>query len=108
MDERFGLWIAFRIIFAIIIASIVFSIISNVVFERATFYNWFWNLLIILFVVWLVSWLFRWPMGHYWYHEREVMILRRRYARGEISEAQFKKMMKVLKEIGRDSRTRRR
>ena len=98
MDESHAIRIAFRIVFALIIAIIVFTVIFNVILEGSMHYdNWLWNLLIIVLVIWIVSWLFRWPMNHYWYHEREVMILRRRYARGEITETQFKRMMKILK-----------
>ena len=111
MDESYGIRIAFRIVFALIIAIIVFTVIFNIILEGSLNYNdWLWNLLIIVYEVWIVSWLFRWPMNHYWYHERETMILRRRYARGEITEAQFKKMMKVLKDSidhHRSSRRRR-
>lgn len=50
---------------------------------------------------WIVSWFLHWPWhGHYQHWdmggERATRILRRRYARGEISEAQFKRMMKTL------------
>jgi uncharacterized membrane protein len=67
--------------------------------------GWFWNLIGILIFVWFISWILRWPLRHRcWEHGHEIRILRRRYARGEITEAQFKKMMKVLKEDSRNKR----
>lgn len=101
-DERFWLWVVFRVIFAIIIAVVVFDFVFSFVLQRSAmmFYpDWTWNLLAVLFFIWLISWIFRWPLhyGRFGY-EHEKRILRRRYARGEITEAQFKKMMKVLKE----------
>jgi uncharacterized membrane protein len=56
----------------------------------------------LVFIVWLIVWIVRWPLrfmrGRSGF---EVMILRKRYARGEISDAQFKRMMKNLRDSER-------
>jgi uncharacterized membrane protein len=67
-----------------------------------------WGLLgtviVILFLLWLISWVFGMAGTHRHRHwdwdnsDRATSILKRRYARGEISESEFKKMMKNLKE----------
>jgi uncharacterized membrane protein len=102
-DSRFWLWVFFRIVFATIIVMIALGILVE---RPMVFYpGWFWNLIGILIFVWFISWILRWPFRHRcWEHGHEIRILRRRYARGEITEAQFKKMMKVLKEDSRNKR----
>jgi len=106
-DGAYGLWFVFRIIFAIIVFSIVFGIVFGLVasfinggvFSVFAFPSWIWNLIGLLFFLWLLSWIFRWPWRHrYFGEEHAIRILRRRYARGEISEAQYKRMMKTLRE----------
>jgi uncharacterized membrane protein len=99
-DDRFLVWVIFRIIFSILIAVMVFNLFFNFALGRAMFYNgWFWNIFGLLVLIWFLSWMFRpWHYHGYWDHGHEMRILRRRYARGEISEAQFKKMMKVLRD----------
>jgi uncharacterized membrane protein len=104
-----------RIVFGIIFGLLIFTIVISAVFG-AFYYpmngmmfpsHWLWTLIGLFFLIWFVSWIFRWPWHYrrhgYWRgHEhdagREIRILRRRYARGEITEAEFKRMMKVLKE----------
>lgn len=99
-DGRFGIWIVLRVIFAIVVAIVVLGIIFNILFGRLIIFytGWIWNLLGILIFIWFISWIFRWPWRHEYWNEREMWILRRRYAKGNITEAQFKRMMKVLKE----------
>ena len=57
------------------------------------------GIIVLIFILWLIAWAiglpFRLMHGH---GRRDIRILRRRYARGEISEAQFRRMMKNLKE----------
>jgi len=100
-DSRFWLWVFFRIVFAAIIVIIALGILVE---RPMVFYpGWFWNLIGILIFVWFISWILRCPFRHGdWEHG--IRILRRRYARGEITGAQFKKMMKVLKEDSRNKR----
>ena len=111
-DGGHWLRIAFRIIFGLLI----FTIVISVIFGAFYYYpmngmmfpaHWFWSLIGLFVLIWFVSWIFRgsWHRhGHgYWsdhWHDagREIRILRRRYARGEITEAEFRRMMKVLKE----------
>lgn len=106
-DDRFWLWIIFRVISSIIIVSIIFGILFSSVFNRpfSSYPEWVWNLVGLLAFVWFLSWILRPWHFRYWEHGHEMRILRRRYARGEISEAQFKRMMKVLRE--EDSKHRR-
>lgn len=95
---EFGIWVFFRVIFALVIVGIVFSIFFGG-FSTMPFYNagWAWEIVGFVFLLWLVSWVFVWPWRHrYWEERHEMRILRRRYARGEISRAQFKRMMKDL------------
>lgn len=102
-----------RIVFSVIILVIVLSIVIAVlrgVFGLATggelMPGWAWTIIGIIVALWLLSWLFRMAFRPWagrnrdwiWDDRREIRILRRRYARGEISEVQFKKMMKNLKE----------
>jgi uncharacterized membrane protein len=64
--------------------------------------GWFWNLVGLLFVIWIISWIFMpWRRRHGRWHEEPEEILRRRYAKGEITQAQFKKMMN---DLARESR----
>ncbi len=64
----------------------------------------FVSIFIFLFLIWIVIWIIRLiihPHMHGYGHmhgDRAARILRRRYAKGEISETQFKRMMKNLKE----------
>jgi uncharacterized membrane protein len=57
------------------------------------------GIIAFVFIVWLIVWIIRLPF-HYMHRRdrRDIRILRRRYAKGDINEAQFKKMMKNLKE----------
>jgi hypothetical protein len=99
-DDRFFTWVIFRVIFSIIILVIVINFVFNFASGRMMMFypDWLWSLFGLFIFIWIISWLFRpWHYG-YWGHEHEMRILRRRYARGEITEAQFKKMMKVLRE----------
>lgn len=57
------------------------------------------GIIAVAFILWLIAWIigmpFRLMHGH---GRRDIRILRRRYAKGEIGEAEFKRMMKNLKE----------
>ena len=79
---RFVLGVAFGIASQ---ASSVLSLAVEIVVFLAVF----------LFVVWIIKLPFRFMYGGF--GRRDIRILRRRYASGEISEAQFKRMMKNLK-----------
>ena len=107
MEDNYAMHVVFRIIFALIIASIVLSVLFSALqgmFFMNIMSNGLWNIVGLFVLLWFVSWIFRWPTRRYWYEER---ILRRRYARGEISETQFKRMTKVLKDSEMPSRPRR-
>jgi uncharacterized membrane protein len=103
---RFGIWIFFRILFALLLVGIIFSMLFGGFGMMMPFYmssGWIWRVIGIVLLLWFVSWIFVWPWRHrYWGEEREIRILRRRYARGEITRAQFKRMMKDLREHQRD------
>jgi hypothetical protein len=99
-DERFFTWVVFRVIFSIIIAVIVLSFVFNFIMRPNTtvYTDWIWQLFGILIFIWVISWIFRpWHYG-YFGQMHEMRILRRRFARGEITEAEFKRKMKVLRE----------
>jgi uncharacterized membrane protein len=97
-NEQMVAWVVFRVIVAIIFAIVVFGVVFGLAFGRLMmFYSgWVWDLLGILLIVWFISWIFRWPWHKGYWREHENRILRRRYMRGEITEAQFKRMTKVL------------
>jgi hypothetical protein len=104
-DDRFITWAVFRVIFSVVIVVIVINIVFNFAFERASMFypDWLWSLFGLLVFVWFMSWIFRpWRYYGYFGRDHEMRILRRRYARGEITEAQLKRMMKTLKECHRD------
>jgi len=98
-----GFWllrIVLRIIFAIVVISIIFWAIFNLspglTCQPMLFFpSWSWSLIGLFIFIWFLSRIFRasWHEGY----RHEERILRRRYARGEITEAQFKRMMKTLK-----------
>lgn len=104
----------FRMIFGIIIflivVSIVVSIVGGVFFGSSvmmmgTGWHFLWAVVGLLFLIWLLSWIFGFPWRYRYRHQywmggedHAVRILRRRYARGEISESEFRKRMKNLKE----------
>ncbi len=93
----------FRIAFGLIVIAIILGVISNGIFGGAQqpvlFSSWIWKLVALLFLLWFLSWIFRWPWHHgHWDGEREIRILRRRYARGEISREEFLEMKKDLEQ----------
>ena len=98
-DDRYWIRFALRIVIFVIIISVVFGIVFRAFTPMggAMFYpgDWIWSLVGVFVLIWVISWTFRHPWGHYMHEER---ILRRRYARGEITSTQFKKMIKDLKE----------
>ncbi len=88
-----------RILIAVFIAALVLQVFFNLRIGWPAIYfpGVFWNIIGILILIWIISWLFRWPWYHgRWEHAQELRILRRRYARGQITQAQYKKMMKTL------------
>lgn len=97
-----GFWlfrIIFRIMFIVFAISIVLWIFSNLSSGMSCqqiflFPNWGWGFVGLFFFIWFLSWIFR--ISWYGGYRHEERILRRRYARGEITEAQFKRMMKTL------------
>jgi uncharacterized membrane protein len=92
-----GPWMFFRIVFAMVLAVLIFSLIFGSFGIMTSGTGWAWRLIGIVLLLWFVSWIFVWPWRHnYFGGERAMRILRRRYARGEISRAQFKRMMKDL------------
>jgi uncharacterized membrane protein len=54
----------------------------------------------VVFVIFfcVVIWIIEMPFRMVGYGRKDIRIIRRRYARGEISEAQFKRMMKNLED----------
>lgn len=93
----------FRIAFGLIVIAIILGVISNGIFNGAqqppVFPSWIWRLVAVLFLLWFLSWMFRWLWHHrHWDEEREIRILRRRYARGEISREEFLEMKKDLEQ----------
>jgi uncharacterized membrane protein len=100
------------IIIFVIVLSVIFSVVRSVLVGAVGMMSYsypvlhlFFGILVFIFVVWLIVWIVRWPLHrmHAHMHEhvhgdRAPRILRRRYAKGEISETQFKRMMKNLKE----------
>ena len=97
----------FRIILSIAALLIVLAIVSWGI--RYFFFGtsmpmyfsmgWVWDLIGLLVLLMIIRGILGWPWRHgLWSEERESRILRRRYARGEITEAQFKRMMKTLRE----------
>ena len=104
-----------RIIAAIVIFVIVIAIVSKIAgsiivgnlgtMMAGSGWNLLWDIIGLLFLIWLISWVVSLPWHHYDHEhwgtmggDRAVRILRRRYAKGEINESEFKKMIKNLKE----------
>lgn len=99
-DDDFWPWHIFRVIFTIIIVVTVLSFVFNFASGRMMIFStdWFWQLFGLFVTIWVISWIFRsWHYG-YFGHEHEMRILRRRLARGDISETEFKRKMKILRE----------
>jgi putative membrane protein len=108
-EERWpgiGIAIMFMFIGIAIFIGIIFSI-ANGSFGFGSFGS-VWNLLWLFFVIWFISWIFfrPWRYGYmhrhgyrHWHQDEEdaIEILKRRYAKGEITEAQFRKMMAELR-----------
>jgi len=103
-DERFWVWIFFRIMMTILVVTLIVEIVSGATLQQTFFFhNWFWDIIGLFMLLWFLSWIFTGPRYHgHWGFMHEERILRRRYARGEITETQFKRMMKVLKESQKD------
>ncbi|MGI0100576.1 MAG: SHOCT domain-containing protein [Candidatus Micrarchaeaceae archaeon] len=62
-----------------------------------------WHIIELLFVIWIILLVLRWSFFPWHMHRgmrdgNATRILRRRYAKGEISETQYRKMMKTLSE----------
>ena len=110
MDEdhahyRGRLWIRpvfgmiFGILFFIIILGIVFNWMNPPAQSYCFFQNGLWSLFGFFVLVWFLSWFFFRPWRRrywHWHAEDEMEILRRRYARGEITRTQFMTMAKDL------------
>jgi putative membrane protein len=99
--------IAGIVIFILVIA-VVARVVGFVFMGSMGMMGSSWGLLssviVILFLIWLISWVFGLASGHrhrHWdwdYSDRAIRILKRRYARGEISESEFKRMKRNLEE----------
>lgn len=96
-------WImlAFGMVCVVIGIIVVGFLLRSFIFgSMPTSFGWIWTLLGIFFFLWILSWIFRLVMWHS--HggrmrgDRATEILRRRYARGDITKAQFDKMMQDL------------
>jgi uncharacterized membrane protein len=92
-----------RFVLRLIIALVVVSIVLQIFFNISS--NWpvgigagiLWNIIGILVLIWVILWFFRMPYYHgHFEHAMEMRIIRRRYARGEITQAQFKRMIRDL------------
>jgi|GEM_PF-2528453 uncharacterized membrane protein len=86
------LWLI-RLVFGIALGVATLSIFAPHFILGAIFF-----IIILCIIFWLIRLPFRIIRGG---SRRDIRILRRRYASGEISEAQFKRMMKNLREQGR-------
>lgn len=100
----FWAWIVLRILIGLVVAVLVAGFLYSMLFGgyRPMMFGmgWAWGLLGLFFVLLFLSWVFRWPLMHGRWHmhgRRAEEILRRRYARGEITQAQFRRMMKELR-----------
>lgn len=106
LGGEFCIHMLVKVIFAVIVFSIVFGIVFSVargvwggsMMAPYSPPGWIWDLVWLIFLIWLLSWIFRWPWHMGYLSERhEMRILRRRYAKGEITEAEFKRMTKTLR-----------
>ena len=99
-DYTFFRYVMFKVILSIIVALLVINFFFNFTFGRTMFYSdWLWGVFVFIVFIWVISWMFRSLFYHeYWGHNHEMRILRRRLARGDISEAEFKRKMKILRE----------
>ena len=94
----FGRFLIRLLIFVIVISTIL-QIFFNVRVQWPAVFvpGIFWNLIGILVLIWVISWFFRMSFYHGgWENAMEMRIVRRRYARGEITQAQFKRMIRDL------------
>jgi hypothetical protein len=98
-DDDFWPRHIFRVIITIIIVVTVLGFVFNFTSGRMVIYpDWFWQVFGLFVAIWVISWIFRpWHYGYFGYNH-EMRILRRRLARGDISEAEFKRKMKILRE----------
>ena len=106
---RLVLRMVISVVVLVVVLSIVFSVLSGVfgIASGVTLIpEWAWAIIGLIVALWVLGWLFRlafrpWGAhGEHWMRSgrRETGILRRRYARGEITRSQFKTMMKDLKD----------
>jgi uncharacterized membrane protein len=103
-EERWpgiGIAIMFMFIGIAIFIGLIFSIVNGS-FDMSFRTGSIWQLVGLFFLIWFISWIFfrPWRYSHrHWRWEREdaIEILKRRYAKGEITEAQFRKMMAELR-----------
>ena len=94
------------VVVAIVIAIIVLRVVVNAIPAQGTsWWGAFWDVLGLLIFLWMIGWVFRFafaPWGRWWgrsHHDwhgghgrhHAMRILRRRYASGEISSAEFKR-----------------
>jgi len=110
---------AFGIVFGIIgvvIALLVIGFILTAVFkvipslQGMSSISWIWDVIALLAVIWIFAWMMRmifgdhrhrhrhWDEWGYWDQGSEYRILRRRYARGEISKKEYEQIKRDLKE----------
>lgn len=94
------------LVLIIVIFSIVWAVLVQIGTIRSQaflFPSWIWGLVGLFFLLLLLSWILRLIFGGPWRHgpwqeARAERILKRRYARGEISREQYKRMMKDIRE----------
>lgn len=102
---RYGLVGMFLLAGAVIVLSFVAALYAPTGGERPWFFGPFWLpfgfLFFLFFLFFIFRWVFRpwrWGWGHpFWGDSYDAMeILRRRYARGEVSREEFERMTRDL------------
>ncbi len=99
---RIEMWRTIRLIAVLAFAVIIIVIGMQISRSNQIYYgmpmNWGWSIVGsifgVLILIWFFSWLFWWPW--YPYNHRAVRDLQRRYARGEISEREYKKILREI------------
>lgn len=98
-------WSGLAVMFILIgVAAIIGVLSGNRDLLPGGIWNWVWNLIGLLIFLWFLLFLFRVfvrPLRYrkfndFWGHEDSSEIIRRRYARGEITKEEYEQMMNDL------------